>query len=281
MEVCYVKVPKAMLEAQPYRKAIVGVNTEEVEVDPVDYEEESAVDLELTESHGSVKERTNYALIQLYQQKGYDIFKQTCLNMKGNNWFDKDEYGFFKGECAEVFLYVTILEFIEKYQLPWKVYLSLVVPHKDGIAGHTTELDLVLVSEEMITVFEAKSYGGDKIIRDICSIQRKHGTKDIYSQNALHCESLIKQIAYFNINDQRGMKSILFSYAEGSLTDARQSKYKRLMPILTENNILKYLTSLTKLEDKYWKYDIYAKVSQLSYELTMEDHMNYINRDKK
>lgn len=277
------KVPRAMLEAQSYRKAIVAANTEEVEVevnDDGEYQELSP-DLELTESHGSVKERTNYALIQLYEQKGYDLFKKTCLNMKGNNWFDKDEYGFFKGECAEVFLYVTILEFIDKFKLPWKVFLSLVIPHKDGIAGHTTELDLVLVSEEMITVFEAKSYGGDKIIRDVCSIQRKGGTKDIYSQNALHCESLIKQIAYFNINDQKGMKSILFSYAEGSLKDARQAQHKRLMPVLTEDNILKYLTSLTKLEDKYWKYDIYAKVTELSYQLTMEDHMNYINRDKK
>lgn len=272
-------VPRAMLEAQPYRKAIVDQNVEEVEVE-VDDEEVNTADLELTESYGTVKERTNYALLQLYEQKGYDVFKQTCINMKGNNWFDKDEYGFFKGECAEVFLYVTIVEFIEKFKLPWKVYLSLVLPHKDGITGHTTEIDLVLVSEEMITVFEAKSYGGNKTIRDICTIQRKHGNKDIYSQNALHCESLIKQIADLNINDQRGMKSVLFSYAEGSIKDAREAKYKRLMPVVTENTILRYLTSLTKLENKYWKPEIYGKVFALSLELTMEDHMNYINRDK-
>lgn len=278
------KIPRAILDVHEYREEVVrefvsnydDEEDEEEEVTP----SELPTDLHLEESHESVKARTNYALIQLYEQKGYDIFKQTCLAMKKNSWFKKDDYGIFKGECAEVYLYVTVLEFIKKFQLPWKVYLSLVIPHRDGKEGHTTEIDLVLVSEEMITVFESKSYGGDKEITDVCTIERKGGNKDIYKQNALHCESLIKQIADYNINDVKGMKSALFSYAEGDLEDTREDKYKRFMPVLTEDNILKYLTSLTKLSTKYWKPEVFEKIEQLSKELTVEDHMNYINRNK-
>ncbi|MFF2798256.1 nuclease-related domain-containing protein [Lysinibacillus xylanilyticus] len=273
-------VPRVILEVQSYRKDVVG-DVEEVIYQDGEEVEIFQTDLELAQSYESVKERTNYALLQLYEQKGYDLFKKTCLNMKGNSWFNTSDYSTFKGECAEVFLYVTILEFIEKFNLPWYAFLSLVIPHRDGIEGHTTEIDLVLVSEEMITVFESKSYGGDKTIKDVCSIVRKNGTKDIYGQNALHCESLLKQIADFNINDQRGMKSVLFSFAEGSLDDVRDPQYKKFMPVLTEDNVLQYLTSLTKLKNKYWKSGVVDKVSQLSKMLTAEDHMAYINRNKK
>lgn len=273
-------IPRVIIEAQDYRKEVVEATVVPEECDEEYGEESSGVKLDLIETHGSVKARTNYALLQLYEQKGYDVFRRTCLNMKSNNWFNKGDYGFFKGECAEVYLYVTILEFIDKYKLPWKVFLSLVIPHKDGVEGHTTELDLVLVSEEMITVFEAKSYGGNKTIKDICTISRKYGDKNIYGQNALHCESLIKQIADCNINDQRGMKSVLFSYAEGTLTDSRKPEYKRLMPVLTEDDILSYLTSLTKLSNKYWKPTVFDVITKLSYELSIEDHMAYINRNQ-
>lgn len=275
------RVPKVILEAQAYRKDIVGEFVEDEEEFDEEGEPIPPTDLDLSETHTTVKERANYALLQLYEQKGYDVFKQTCLNMKGNSWFNTSDYGTFKGECAEVFLYVTILEFIKKFQLPWKAYLSLVIPHRRQEPGHTTELDLVLVSEQMITVFESKSYGGNKKITDVCTIKRKSGSKDIFGQNAMHCESLIKQIADFNINDQRGMKSVLFSYAEGTLEDTRDPRYKKLMPVLTEDNILQYLTSLTKLENKYWKATIYDRVEELSKQLTMQDHMNYINRNKQ
>lgn len=272
-------IPKVILDAKDYRRSVVGQHAEvhEVEVEDV---LPDLVDLDLSEEHKTVKERTNYALLQLYEQKGYDIFKKTILNMKGNKWFKATDYGTFKGECAEIYLYATVMEFVKKFDLSWRVFLSLVIPHRDGIAGHTTELDLVLVSEEMITVFESKSYGGDKKITDVCSIKRSSGKTDIYGQNALHCESLIKQIADFNINDQKGMKSVLFSYAEGSLEDVRDTQYKRLMPVITEDNLLSYLTSLTKLEDKFWRDGVYKCLDNLADKYTMQDHMNHINRKK-
>ena len=279
------KIPDVILATASYRKEVakdVVEHYEEVVDSEEEYEEseEGTVTLALDKQVSGVRGRTNYALLELYNQKGYDVFKETCMRMKGNNWFNKEEYSTFKGECAEVYLYVTVLEFIKKYELPWKAYLSLVIPHRSGEAGQTTELDLVLVSEEMITVFEAKSYGGDKKIKDVCTISRKGGNTDIYRQNALHCESLIKQIADYNINDQRGMKSVLFSYAEGSLTDVRDAKYKKLMPVVTEDNLLKYLTQLTKLSSKFWKASIFEKVDGLSNALTMEDHMKHINSKK-
>ena len=279
-------IPRAVLEAQKFRSEIAeeycGYSDEYYEDDDEEFiSPEGKLDLSDDADHdNTVKGRANYVLLQLYEQKGYDVFKRTCINMKGNYWFDKDEYGQFKGECAEVYLYVTILRFIEKYNLPWKVYLSLVLPNRDGIQGHTTELDVVLVSEEMITVFEAKSYNGNKTITDICTINRPAGKKDIYRQNALHCESLINQIKDYNINGPRGMKSVLFSFAQGSLKDTRDKRCSNLIPVLTEDNLLHYLSSLTRLKDKYWKPTIFDRIEELSKQLTIEDHMKFIRSSK-
>ena len=279
-------IPRAVLEAQKFRSEIAeeycGYLDEYYEDDDEEFiSPEGKLDLsDDADRDNRVKGRANYVLLQLYEQKGYDVFKRTCINMKGNYWFDKDEYGQFKGECAEVYLYVTILRFIEKYNLTWKVYLSLVLPNRDGIQGHTTELDIVLVSEEMITVFEAKSYNGNKTITDICTINRPAGKKDIYKQNALHCESLIKQIKDYNINGPRGMKSVLFSFAQGSLKDTRDKRCSNLIPVLTEDNLLHYLSSLTRLKDKYWKPTIFDRIEELSKQLTIEDHMKFIRSSK-
>lgn len=269
------RVPRVIIDAQEYRADVLEVDAiEECEEDLP-----SKPILNLTESKESVKDRTNYALLQLYYQKGYDAFKKTCLNMKGSGWVDKNDYGHFKGEVAEVYLYVTVLEFIEKFQLPWTAHLSLVVPHRNGKEKETTEIDLALVSEEMITVFEAKSYGGLKKITGICTVTA--GNKnDVYRQNALHCESLLKQIEGNNINGPRGMKSVMFSFSEGDIQDNRQEEYKRLMPILTEDSILAYLSSLTKLEKKYWNKEIFAKMEDLSKRLTMDDHLKHVTGGK-
>lgn len=272
-------MPRVIVEAEEYRGKVVEVSRD---IHPSIAQEGSAsIDFDISDIDiTSVKGRTNHALIELYNQKGYDVFKNTCLEMKKNNWFSAQDYGAFKGECAEVFLYGTVLEFIKKFNLPWKVYLSLVIPHRNGIEGNTTELDLVLVSEEMVTVFEVKSYNGNKEITGICNIKTKSQDKNIYNQNALHCESLIKLIKGFNINSNRGMKSVLFSFSEGPVHDKREDINKRLMPVLDEKTILKYLTSLTKLNEKLWKPTLVEKMDELHKSLTVEDHMNYIKEAK-
>lgn len=279
-------VPKVFLEAQEYRKKVLEPYLTEEEYEDYDEEDDevesySTASLYLTEEHRDIRSRTNYALVQLYEQKGYDVFARTCENMKHNNWFDKSEYGQFKGECAEAFLYVTIDAFIKKNNLPWRIYQSLVVPHRNGEQGATTEIDIVLVSEQQIVVFEAKSYNGNKTITDECTVHHGGKTTDIFGQNGLHCESLQKKILDLNINAYKGMKTAFFSYAVGSINDKRSPEMKTRMPALDERTIQLFLGALAKLETKYWRYDIFDRFDQLSKELTMKDHMRYVMSKRK
>lgn len=283
------KVPRVILEAEDYRKEVI----EDLEIDTDedynfeeddDFEEDeqevisgSAVSLALPETHDDVRSRTNYALMQLYEQKGYDVFKKVCGEMRSNKGLSSSDFGFFKGEACEAFLTATIREFIKKFDLPWKVYTSLIVKHRDeSLEGGVTEIDVTLVSQEMITVFEAKSYSGKKTLTGKCSINHSTGKKDLYGQNSLHCESLLKLIRDYNINGNAGMKSALFWYADGTLTDKREDAYKAIMPAITEDNLLAYLTALTNLTDKYWNQSIFQRFDEISKMHTVEEHRKFV-----
>lgn len=276
-------VPKVIVDLHEYRAGVVEKYTtlQTIEIlEDVISDDKVQVTLDLPEKKLSAKERTNYALLQLYYQKGYKIFRDVCYSLKENPGLNSSDFGIFKGEVAEVFLYVTALAFIEKFKLDYKVYLSLVIPKYTGIQGETTELDLVLVSKNMIVVFEAKSYGGDKKIKDICTISRKSGSRDIYQQNAMHIKSLFKLIEKYNING-RGVKSVLFSYSLGKLEDIRDKRYKELMPVVTENNLLAFLTTLSKLNTECWTQEALDIIEETSKKYTMEDHMKHINSTKR
>lgn len=270
-------IPKVIVVAQDYRAKVLA---EYFSQEPELTEEErqqfaSSSDFVLDRELGSVKERTNYALLKLYSDKGYDVFKETCLKMKVTKSLDRTDYSTFKGELAEVYLYVTIMEFIKKFDLPWKLYHSLIIS-KPVDEGGSTECDLILVAEEMVVVFEVKSYNGDKKITDLCTITVNGKKKNIYDQNALHCRCLQWHIKPLNIGGKYGMKSALFSFATGGLEDTRAKEHKQLMPVLTEDNVLQFLTALSKLKQKFWTSEIFDCVDSLVGQISMEEHVEYL-----
>lgn len=225
------------------------------------------------EQKDEVYERTEHAFLQLYKKKGYDAFRETVIQMKRKPESFKEEWALFKGESAEMFLFITISEFIKVHNLPWKVFHSLVIPHWNQ-KDKTTECDVVLVSETNITVFEAKSYSGNKTLTGLCTITRSSGSADVYSQNALHCRSLSVLIEKHNLKKDAGMKSALFSFSEGDLKDKRNKDAKKLMPALDEDSLLRYLTALTKVNCKYWSADVIGAVEELSTKHTREEHIS-------
>lgn len=275
-------VPKVIVDLHEYREGIVNKYTTQQVVDimeSIEEDTESHVSLDLPEQKVGARDRTNYVLLQLYYQKGYQVFRDVCLMLKNNPGLSRDDFGAFKGEVAEVFLYVTTIAFIEKYNLDYKVYLSLVIPKHTGIEGETTELDLVVASKGMIVVFEAKSYNGDKKIKGLCTIQRSSGSRDIYQQNAMHIKSLYKLIDKYNING-RGIKSVLFSYSAGKLEDVRQPQHQRLMPVVDETNLLGFLTAMSKVRGECWQPQALEVIETMSNTYTMQDHMNHINKSQ-
>jgi hypothetical protein len=270
-------IPRVIVEAQDYRAKVLA---EYFSQEPELTEEErqqltSSSDLILDKELTSIKERTNYALLKLYADKGYDAFKETCLKMKVTKSLDRTDYSTFKGELAEVYLYVTIMEFIKKFNLNWKLYHSLVIS-KPVSEGGSTECDLILVAEEMLVVFEVKSYNGEKTITDLCTISVNGKKKNIYDQNALHCRCLQWHIKPLNLGGKYGMKSALFSFATGSLKDTRAKEHQQLMPLLTEDNVLNFLTALSKLKQKFWTSEIFDCIDSLVGQISMEEHLSYL-----
>lgn len=274
-------IPRIIVEAQDYRAKVLA---EYFSQDPDITEEERVQldpnsDLILDQELESVKARTSYALLKLYEEKGYDTFKETCVKMKVAKSLDRTNYGTFKGELAEIYLYVTLMEFIKKFDLPWKLHHSLIIRKPEGEAG-STECDLVLLAEEMSVVFEVKSYNGNKKLTDVCTINVNGRSSNIYNQNALHCRSLQAHINKFNLSSKYGMKSVLFSFATGSLEDCRTTDNKKLLPVLTEDNLLSFLSALTKLKQKFWKPELFDAVGSLVGQVSMEEHIAYLNSIK-
>lgn len=267
-------IPKVIIEGQKYRKKVVekyynGELSEEVDSD------NQLREIEFTKEFSSAKERTNYALLKVYEEAGYSAFVKTCNSLLFKSSLQRDDYSEMKGELAEVYLYITITEFINKFKLPWEVHHSLIIKKPEGEKG-STECDVVLISEEMIVVFEAKSYNGDKKISDICTVSVNNRTRDIYKQNALHCRSLVHQLERFALSGKYGMKSVMFSYATGSIDDTRTIENKRLIPIVTENSLLSFLTSVSKLSQKFWSSGIFDHVESLVGLISPEEHLSYV-----
>ena len=275
-------IPKVIAEAQEYRKKVIAdMGMEITNSDDLILEGEEGV-LSLDPNQTSVKGRTKAAFLALYEKEGYDVFMKTAnkLRSRGKELNNK-EWGHFKGETAEMVLIVTIMEFIRKHNLPWKVFHSLVIPHYRGEEGATTECDVVLVSEEIVTVFEAKSNSGNKVLTDICTVNIKgREPNDIFKQNALHCNSLIRQIEHLNQQTQQGLMSVYFLFDDGKFTDKRTDSNKRKMPALDEKTLIQYLSVLTKKTTKNWKPEIYSFVEELSNKLNGEDHRNFIQGGK-
>jgi len=205
--------------------------------------------------HDTIAKRVFAAFQWVHENLGYDKFREMAIRLKKIPSLDQQQYSEAKGELAEVFLYRTILQWLEKRGLgyKWKVYHHLMIPFMSG-KGYT-EIDVLLAGKNMIVVFECKSFNGKKIIAKECYVKTSSGKgHDIYKQNGMHCKELWEHISPLSFGEIGLIKSVMFSFAVGTIEDKRVPDYKRLMPVLDEDSLVAFLDSLnTQAIATRWK----------------------------
>lgn len=274
-------IPAVILEMEEYRKKILIGGTslppkgEKVEeITQVIDELESVSFLELP----SVRERTNHAFTWVFENFGYDEFRKMAIKMKKIDGISSDQYAEAKGELAELFLYITVKEWLRinnKYD--WKVYHHFYLPYKSG--NGSTELDVVIASQYIIVVFECKSYNGAKILTRECMLTPARSKAiDVFKQNALHCKALWEHVEPFALSDVGVLKSAYFNFSLGTLTDKRSDDNKRLMPALSEDNIIHFLNAMNKSVNRVgWRSSILAFTEDIGRrEYNAEEHVSSI-----
>jgi hypothetical protein len=189
------------------------------------------------------------------------------------DFLSQDHFLLAKGELAEVFLTHTIEEWIKRgnLQAKWRVYPHYYFPYKSG-KGHT-EIDVLLVSRNVIVVFEAKSYSGDKIIVGDCEVKVRGVLSDIFKQNSHHCKALYEHLQDLVLGSSGALKSVFFSFSSGGLVDERTVDRQALMPVVDEDNLPHFLNALERsAESVLWASEIFTRIESIKKEYDADVH---------
>lgn len=229
-------------------------------------------------------------ILSIYKEKGYVHAVKTTKNIienankKTKNLGDKSLAVNTRGECCEILLELQILEFARKHNLPWILSKGLTIRRKDRKKGQTTELDLTLFTPSRIVLLESKYRMGKIKLIDKCTIVPSYGNvTDVYKQNIMHLDNLRYYLADAIINLKLGSPFAIALYVEETkrVDDQRNEKYKKLVPLIGEENIEQYLKSIASMKYKIWDImkikDIITKLDSESDSL-FEEHIERVKK---
>lgn len=274
-----INVPMVILEMHEYRKKILHTktttdttnsNTTYEQSDSLSNILESLKLLDIS-SDLDIQDRTRKVFLWIVEHLGYDEFRKLAISFKSMASLSQQEYRYAKGELAEVFFYVTAREFFRKNSCDqWKPYHHLFVPYlskNDPTQG--TEVDLVIASPYTIIMVESKSWNGEKVLTDKCTLVRTCDGKeinkhDVFSQSAHHSRALMEHIENYALSTKGIIKNIFFNFSLGSIEDKRVLTNQKLMPMIDENNIISFLSALVKLNKMNWRADALMKIEEFS-----------------
>lgn len=231
--------------------------------------------------HKDIKNRTQVVLRRIYEIKGYTVFMEVISNLKKFSGKEKDDVIIAKGEIAEIVCEIMMEYFIlERGLKDWRIYKGLILGSKKD-SNFSTELDMVLATPTCISVIEVKSYNGKKTLEEECTLVVRELRKNVFSQNVLHIKSFWENFKDSACSTQGAVKSVLFSFAYGTLADKRTPTNKAMMPAYSEDNFISYLVALEQLNRQpIWninKLDSLVK-TQKETARTFEAHVNYLKR---
>lgn len=186
-----------------------------------------------------IKDAIRYKLMEVYDKKGltdtinagYELMALCEKNAY------QEKYRLLKGEIAEVILECELIELQKQSKEPSIILKGLCIPFRNS--NSTTELDVTLITEKRIFLFECKSYSKKPKITDKCLLD---GTMDVYKQSTLHLHALHDYISsYYNKSiDQKPYRFILFEMSTLGVDDQREDK--KTIPVLNPKTCLPYLT---------------------------------------
>ena len=238
------------------------------------------------------KTGTNKILLDYYEKNGFIKTVKTAKAMYEIN-LKKAKPGFktdLCGEVCETVLEIGIMEFMRKYPeicKDWILKKGIIVKDIDNPNnGFLTEIDLVLATPQIIYIFECKSYAGEKILTDVCTIRTEKRSFDVYKQNLLHAKVFLKQFAPYRANKtikKFPLQLVLFSLSKGSITDERNEVNKLLMPLVEIETLFKFLSQNIPTKNKeivmLWKMQYVKRALEIIAEQSDANrsaHLDYV-----
>jgi hypothetical protein len=239
-------------------------------------------------SDSDFKERTRKILWEVYQNEGYSKFMSVVQNLKNLKNHEFNSLIQVKGETAEVVLEIILTQFIKEYDLGWSLVKGLIlnIDGPSGSSSSTAETDLILLTPAVVSIFEIKSYNGNKVLFGDCTLRSDNSgyvvEKDAFSQNRLHIKAFWNNFKKFALSEVGIIKSVLFSFARGSLNDNRSIDKKEIMPVYDETSVSSYLEAirLLKVGDR-WDINGLSKAVEAAQEnaISLDAHIaNIVSR---
>lgn len=233
-----------------------------------------------------LKEKTRLVLWNIYKNEGFHVFMNTVNCMRKFEGRNLNDIMQVKGEVAEVVLEILIKRFIAERKIHnWYVHKGVILGDKKN-PKFSTEIDFILVTPQVVSVIEVKSLNGDKVITGDCTLTARKGKdeelcKDIFAQNKIHIRTFWKNFKCAAKEESGVVKSVLFSFSFGNITDNRSASKVDLMPVYTEDTIASYLEAIFCLNrNPVWEVEELEKLinnSQANYKVLYDKHMRYIN----
>lgn len=206
---------------------------------------------------GSAQESIRISILKFYRINGIDLTKVFCQKLleAQEHKSDKDFKSKVHGEICEALLEAMLLDYIaeNKLQNKWFIEKGMVVKDIDSNnSSFLTELDLTLFTPGRVILFECKSYAGEKRLVGECTISRKGGKFDVYKQHRNHMKVLDTNIrSCYNGKPGRAYKMVLFNFSIGTLKDAREEKWRKIMPVLGTESLNQFL-DMVKQQPEVW-----------------------------
>lgn len=210
------------------------------------------------------KDNLRKVLINVYIQRGYNwnYFYKTAISLrdgavkKTKSFNDKTLAPQIRGEIVEIILEVKIMDFARRNNLDWFLIKSLTIDRTDHKARKTTELDLTLFTPTHTILFEVKSRKGKYKLVDECNLLADGFgySSNIYKQNIMHLDNLRHFLgdAILTLQKEKPFKIVLFLDDICNCTDLRTVEAKKKYPLITMNNIDKFLQQEMTYKSKVW-----------------------------
>lgn len=154
-----------------------------------------------------------------------------------------------KGELAEVVLEVhldKVKQNLEAFGYNCIIVKNLALVHRStNDKLYSTEIDIALITEYRVYLFECKSYSGKKRITNECTL-RSVNTVDVFKQSTYHVDMFEKTFKEhrYRYQDRKGMQSpmkmIFFEFSSSLADDQRSEEFIEIVPYLNVTNFFEW-----------------------------------------
>ena len=224
-------------------------------------------------------------LIAVYNKYGLKTFLEVCsemLTVKASNAGNKKKI--VNGEVCEVVLRVMTNHYLKTRGVVGKAFQSVILRDRwDAKNPFRTELDFTLITPGVCLTGECKSFVGDIVVSDGCTLTRDTLVADVERQSKVHARAIKPYLEEFTLKDA-GIATpplglFCFVYCKGTIADQRTKRAKQLIPIITVRNLFAYYDKvLGSYREKVYNYDRACKTftTFANSEKLHKEHKDYL-----